>query len=91
VTVPAERTARDVQRVWADGVLTAAGALLAGVSAHLAAKVTEDLLLRGRPDGVLSDVLSRGAGAHLPLDVAGVAGLGPAIAGGVRLLLGGPA
>jgi undecaprenyl-diphosphatase len=91
VTVPAERTARDVQRVWADGVLTAAGALLAGVSAHLAAKVTEDLLLRGRPDGVLSDVLSRGAGAHLPLDVAGGAGLGPAIAGGVRLLLGGPA
>ncbi len=91
MTVPAERTARDVQRVWADGVLTAAGALLAGVSAHLAAKVTEDLLLRGRPDGVLSDVLSRGAGAHLPLDVAGVAGLGPAIAGGVRLLLGGPA
>ncbi len=91
MTVPAERTARDVQRVWADGVLTAAGALLAGVSAHLAAKVTEDLLLRGRPDGVLSDVLSRGAGAHLPLDVAGGAGLGPAIAGGVRLLLGGPA
>ncbi len=90
MTVPAVRTARDVRRGWVDGVLTAAGALLAGVSAHLAAKVTEDLVLPGRPDAVLSDVLIRGAGAHLPLDVAGMAGLGPAIAGGVRLLLGGP-
>ncbi len=91
MTVPAVRTARDVRRGWVDGVLTAAGALLVGVGAHLPAKVIEALVPRGRPDGVLSDVLSRGAGAHLPLDVAGVAGLGPAIAGGVRLLLGGPA
>jgi membrane-associated phospholipid phosphatase len=30
-------------------------------------------------------------GAHLPLDVVGGAGLGLAIAGGVRLLLGRPA
>jgi len=91
VTVPAVRTARDVRRGRVDGVLTAAGAPLAGVSASLTATVIEDLVLRGRPDGVLSDVLIRGAGAHLPLDVAGGAGLGPAIAGGVRLLLGGPA
>ena len=91
MTVPAVRTARDVQRGRVDGVLTAAGAPLPGVSAHLAAKAIEDLVLRGRPDGVLSDVLVRGAGAHLPLDVAGGAGPGLAVAGGVRLLLGRPA
>lgn len=117
----------------------AAAVLLAGVGTYLSAKVVKDLVVRGRPDGLLADVVVRGAeahgrgfvsghaavavtlvavawpwlgtrgrlvcaalaltvclarvhvGAHLPLDVVGGAGLGLAIAGGVRLLLGRPA
>ena len=117
----------------------AAGILLAGIGTYLTAKVVKDLVVRGRPDGLLADVVLRGAdaqgrgfvsghaavavalvalawpwlgtrgrvlcvaaaltvclarvyvGAHLPLDVAGGAGLGLAVAGCVRLLVGRPA
>ncbi|WP_143018771.1 phosphatase PAP2 family protein [Geodermatophilus sp. DSM 45219] len=117
----------------------AAGILLAGVGTYLAAKGVKDLVVRGRPDGLLADVVVRGAeaqgrgfvsghaavavalvalawpwlgtrgrlvcvalalavclarvhvGAHLPLDVVGGAGLGLAVAGCVRLLIGRPA
>ena len=117
----------------------AVGVLLAGIGTYLAAKVVKDLVVRGRPDGLLSDVVLRGAdaqgrgfvsghaavavalvavawpwlgtrgrlvcavlalavclarvyvGAHLPLDVAGGAGLGLAVAACIRLLVGRPA
>ena len=116
----------------------AAGVLLAGLGTYLAAEVVKDLVVRGRPDGLLADVVVRGAeaqgrgfvsghaavavalvalawpwlgtrgrlgcvalaltvclarvyvGAHLPLDVVGGAGLGLAVAGVVRLLIGRP-
>ena len=116
----------------------AAGVLLAGLGTYLAAEVVKDLVVRGRPDGLLADVVVRGAeaqgrgfvsghaavavalvalawpwlgtrgrlgcvalaltvclarvyvGAHLPLDVLGGAGLGLAVAGVVRLLIGRP-
>jgi membrane-associated phospholipid phosphatase len=42
----------------------AAAVLLAGVGTHLSAKVVEGLVVRGRPDGLLSDVVVRGADAH---------------------------
>jgi membrane-associated phospholipid phosphatase len=114
----------------------AAGLLLAGAGTYLAAKVVKGIVPRGRPYGLLSDVVIRGAaaqgrgfvsghaavlaalavvawpwlgrgwritaavlvvvvalsrvyvGAHLPLDVVGGAGLGLAVGGAVRLLLG---
>ncbi len=117
----------------------AAGVLLAGLGTYLAAKLVKDLVVRGRPDGLLADVVIRGAdaqgrgfvsghaavavtlvalawpwlgtrgrlvcvalalavclarvyvGAHLPLDIVGGAGLGLAVAGCVRLLIGRPA
>jgi membrane-associated phospholipid phosphatase len=113
--------------------------LLAGAGTYLVAKVVKGIVPRGRPDGLLADVVVRGAeahgrgfvsghaatltalaavawpwlgrrgriavvvlaavvcltrvyvGAHLPLDVVGGAGLGLAVAGAVRLLLGRPA
>jgi membrane-associated phospholipid phosphatase len=113
--------------------------LLAGAGTYLLAKVVKGIVPRGRPDGLLTDVVIRGAeahgrgfisghaatltalatvawpwlgrrgriaatvlitvvclarvyvGAHLPLDVVGGAGLGLAVAGVVRLLLGGRA
>jgi membrane-associated phospholipid phosphatase len=113
--------------------------LLAGASTYLLAKVVKGIVPRGRPDGLLPDVVIRGeealgrgfisghaatltalaavawpwlgprgriavagsvtavclarvyVGAHLPLDVVGGAGLGLAVAGLVRLLLGRPA
>lgn len=116
-----------------------AGLLVAGAGTYLLAKVVKGLVPRGRPDGLLADVVIRGAeahgrgfvsghaavlaalaavawpwlgrpgrivvavlvavvaltrvyvGAHLPLDVVGGVGLGLAVAGGVRLLLGRPA
>ena len=110
--------------------------LIAGLGTYVAAKVVKGIWPRGRPDGLLVDVVIRGeealgrgfvsghaatltalavvawpalgrrgrvavafvvvlaclsrvyVGAHLPLDVVGGAGLGLAIAGLVRLLLG---
>lgn len=135
LVVPAAAVLAAVLRRWR----LAAAVLLAGVGTYLSAKVVKDLVVRGRPDGLLADVVVRGAeahgrgfvsghaavavtlvavawpwlgtrgrlvcaalaltvclarvhvGAHLPLDVVGGVGLGLAIAGGVRLLLGRPA
>jgi undecaprenyl-diphosphatase len=42
----------------------AAGLLLAGVGTYLAAKAVKDLVVRGRPDGLLADVVVRGAAAQ---------------------------
>ena len=112
--------------------------LVAGVGTYLGAKVVKGIVPRGRPGGLLSDVVIRGAeahgrgfvsghaatlaalatvawpwlgrrariavvvlvavvclarvyvGAHLPLDVIGGAGLGVAVGGCVRLLMGRP-
>jgi membrane-associated phospholipid phosphatase len=112
--------------------------LLAGAGTYLVAKVVKGLVPRGRPGGLLSDVVIRGAeahgrgfvsghaatlaalatvawpwlgrrgrsavvvlvvvvclarvyvGAHLPLDVVGGGGLGVAVGGCVRLVLGRP-
>jgi membrane-associated phospholipid phosphatase len=120
-----------VRRWW-----LAAGLLAGGAATYLLAKVVKGIVVRGRPDDLLADVVIRGAeahgrgfvsghaavvavlvavawpalgrrgriacavlatavclsrvhvGAHLPLDVVGGAGLGIAVAGVVRLLLG---
>jgi membrane-associated phospholipid phosphatase len=112
--------------------------LLAGAGTYLGAKVVKGIVPRGRPSGLLPDVVIRGAeahgrgfvsghaatlaalatvawpwlgrrariavvvlagtvcltrvyvGAHLPLDVVGGAGLGVAVGGCVRLVLGRP-
>ena len=112
--------------------------LVAGAGTYLLAKVVKGWVPRGRPSGLLSDVVIRGAeahgrgyvsghaatlaalatvawpwlgargriavvavlvvvcltrvyvGAHLPLDVVGGAGLGVAVGGCVRLVLGRP-
>jgi membrane-associated phospholipid phosphatase len=42
----------------------AASLLLAGAGTYLAAKVVKDVVVRGRPDGLLSDVVLRGADAQ---------------------------
>ena len=116
----------------------AAGLLVGGTATYVLAKVVKGVVTRGRPDGLLADVVIRGAeahgrgfvsghaavvaallavawpqlgrrgrvvcaglatavclsrvhvGAHLPLDVVGGVGLGLAVAGVVRLLLGRP-
>jgi membrane-associated phospholipid phosphatase len=113
--------------------------LIAGIGTYLAAKVVKGIWPRGRPDGLLAEVIIRGeaalgrgfvsghaatltalaavawpwlgrrgrivvatlvtvvcltrvyVGAHLPLDVLGGAGLGLAVAGVVRFVLGRPA
>ena len=112
--------------------------LVAGAVTYELAKVVKRIVPRGRPRGLVSDVVIRGAeahgrgfvsghaatlaalatvawpwlgrrariavvvlvalvclarvyvGAHLPLDVVGGAGLGVAVGGGVRLLMGRP-
>jgi len=135
LVVPASAlVAATVRRWW-----LAAELLVAGTAAYVLAKVVKGIVPRGRPDGLLADVVIRGAeahgrgflsghaatlaalaavawpwlgrrgrivvavlvgvvcltrvyvGAHLPLDVVGGAGLGLAVAGGVRLVLGRPA
>jgi membrane-associated phospholipid phosphatase len=116
----------------------AAELLLAGAGTYLLAKVVKGIRPRGRPGGLIPDVVIRGAeahgrgfvsghaatlaalatvawpwlgrrgrivvvvlvtvvclarvhvGAHLPLDVVGGAGLGIAVGGSVRLLMGRP-
>jgi membrane-associated phospholipid phosphatase len=42
----------------------AAGALLAGLGVYVLAKVVKGIVPRGRPDGLLTDVVIRGAAAH---------------------------
>jgi membrane-associated phospholipid phosphatase len=42
----------------------AAGLLLAGAGTYFSAKVVKDLVVRGRPDGLLADVVVRGAAAQ---------------------------
>jgi undecaprenyl-diphosphatase len=42
----------------------AAGLLLGGTAAYLLAKVVKGVVTRGRPDGLLTDVVIRGAEAH---------------------------
>jgi undecaprenyl-diphosphatase len=135
VVVPVSAAvAAALRRWWLAGEL-----LLAGLGAYVLAKVVKGVVPRGRPGGLLDDVVLRGTaalgrgfvsghaatlaalaavawpwlgrrgriavvvlvvvvcltrvyvGAHLPLDVVGGAGLGLAVAGLVRLLLGRPA
>ena len=134
LVVPASAAVAAFLRRWR----LAAELLLAGAGTYLLAKVVKGIVPRGRPNGLLSDVVIRGAeahgrgfisghaatltalatvawpwlgrrgriavvvlvvtvcltrvyvGAHLPLDVVGGVGLGLAVAGAVRLLLGRP-
>ena len=135
LVVPASAALAAALRRWR----LAAELLLAGAATYLLAKVVKGIVPRGRSDGLLDDVVIRGAaavgrgfvsghaatltalaavawpwlgprgriavvavvtvvclsrvyvGAHLPLDVVGGAGLGLAVAGIVRLVLGRPA
>ena len=134
LVVPASAALAALFRRWR----LAAELLVAGTGTYLVAKVVKGLVPRGRPGGLLSDVVIRGAeahgrgfvsghaatlaalatvawpwlgrrgriavgvlvvvvglariyvGAHLPLDVLGGAGLGIAVGGCVRLLMGRP-
>jgi membrane-associated phospholipid phosphatase len=134
LVVPSSAALAAAYRRW----LLAAELLVAGAGTYLVAKVVKGLVPRGRPGGLLSDVVIRGAeahgrgfvsghaatlaalatvawpwlgrrgriavvilvlvvcltrvyvGAHLPLDVVGGTGLGLAVGGAVRLLLGRP-
>jgi membrane-associated phospholipid phosphatase len=134
LVVPASAVVAAALRRW----LLAVQLLLAGAGTYAAAKVVKGLVPRGRPDGLLSGVVIRGAealgrgfvsghaatlaalatvawpwlgrrarivvvtlvvvvcltrvyvGAHLPLDLVGGVGLGVAVGGCVRLLLGHP-
>jgi undecaprenyl-diphosphatase len=135
LVVPVSAAVAAVLRLWR----LAAALLMAGTATYLLAKVVKGIVPRGRPDGLLDEVVIRGAdalgrgfvsghaatltalaavawpwlgrrariavavivtvvcltrvyvGAHLPLDVVGGAGLGLAVAGVVRLLIGRPA
>jgi len=132
LVVPASALLAAGLRRW----LLSAELVLAGAGAYVGAKIVKGIWPRGRPDGLLDDVVIRGeealgrgfvsghaatltalagvawpwlgrrgriavgalvavvclarvhVGAHLPLDVVGGAGLGLAVAGVVRLLLG---
>jgi membrane-associated phospholipid phosphatase len=134
LVVPVSAAVAAVFRRW----WLAAELLVAGAGTYLIAKVVKGLRPRGRPGGLLSDVVIRGAeahgrgfvsghaatlaalatvawpwlgrrgrivvvvlvtvvgltriyvGAHLPLDVVGGAGLGIAVGGCVRLVMGRP-
>lgn len=134
LVVPASALLAAASRRWR----LAVELLVAGAATYLVAKVVKGVVPRGRPSGLLSDVVIRGAaahgrgfvsghaatlaalaavawpwlgrrgriavvvlvvvvcltrvyvGAHLPLDVVGGAGLGIAVGGSVRLLLGRP-
>jgi undecaprenyl-diphosphatase len=134
VVVPASALVAAAFRRWR----LAVELLIAGTATYFAAKVVKGVWPRGRPDGLLEDVVIRGSdalgrgfvsghaatltalaavawpwlgrrgritvtvlvtvvcltrvyvGAHLPLDVVGGAGLGLAVAGLVRLVLGRP-
>jgi membrane-associated phospholipid phosphatase len=135
LVVPASAAVAAALRRWR----LAGELLVAGAGTYLLAKVVKGVVTRGRPDGLLDDVVIRGAdalgrgfvsghaatltalaavawpwlgrrgrivvavlvtvvcltrvyvGAHLPLDVVGGAGLGLAVAGVVRLVMGRPA
>jgi membrane-associated phospholipid phosphatase len=135
LVVPATAVVAAALRRW----WLAAELLIAGTATYLLAKVVKGVVPRGRPDGLLADVVFRGAeahgrgfvsghaatlaalatvawpwlgrrgriavvvlvvvvsltrvhvGAHLPLDVVSGAGLGLAVGGAVRLVLGRPA
>jgi membrane-associated phospholipid phosphatase len=134
LVVPASAALAAAFRRW----WLAAELLVAGTGKYLIAKVVKGVVPRGRPSGLISDVVIRGAeahgrgfvsghaatlaalatvawpwlghrgrivvvvlvtvvcltriyvGAHLPLDVVGGAGLGIAVGGCVRLLMGRP-
>jgi membrane-associated phospholipid phosphatase len=134
LVVPASAALAAAFRRW----WLAAELLVAGAGTYLIAKVVKGVVPRGRPSGLISDVVIRGAeahgrgfvsghaatlaalatvawpwlghrgrivvvvlvtvvcltriyvGAHLPLDVVGGAGLGIAVGGCVRLLMGRP-
>jgi membrane-associated phospholipid phosphatase len=135
LVVPASALVAAIARRWR----LALELLIAGIGTYLAAKVVKGIWPRGRPDGLLAEVVIRGeaalgrgfvsghaatltalaavawpwlgrrgrivvatlvtvvcltrvyVGAHLPLDVLGGAGLGLAVAGVVRFVLGRPA
>ena len=59
VVVPVSAAVAAAFRRWR----LAAGLLLAGAGVYLLAKVVKDIVVRGRPDGLLEDVVIRGAAA----------------------------
>ncbi|MGR7024158.1 phosphatase PAP2 family protein [Geodermatophilus sp. URMC 62] len=60
LVVPASALVAAALRRWR----FAAGLLLAGIGTYLAAKVVKDVVVRGRPAGLLDDVVVRGAAAQ---------------------------
>ena len=60
LVVPASALVAAALRRWR----LAAGLLLAGAGTYLAAKAVKDVVVRGRPDGLLADVVVRGAAAQ---------------------------
>ena len=60
LVVPAAALVAGALRRWR----LAVGLLLAGAGTYLAAKAIKDVVVRGRPDGLLADVVVRGAAAQ---------------------------